>query len=198
MATASATTSVAGHRLDPSTIPLLVTLGLGVFAGALDLGVLSPALAGARDRLRRRRARAAVGLHALFARERREHPDHDEARRPQRTPADLHRVRRDLRRRFADRDRVGELSDVPDRARDPGVRRGRHLPGRDGRDRRPHPTRAARRRARARRRDVGRRRDRRPAVRRHRHALLVLALDLRRQRAAGDRRDRDGAHDACR
>jgi EmrB/QacA subfamily drug resistance transporter len=39
-----ATASVAGHRLDPSTIPLLVTLGLGVFAGALDLGVLSPAL----------------------------------------------------------------------------------------------------------------------------------------------------------
>jgi EmrB/QacA subfamily drug resistance transporter len=36
--------SVAGHKLDPSTIPLLVTLGLGVFAGALDLGVLSPAL----------------------------------------------------------------------------------------------------------------------------------------------------------
>jgi EmrB/QacA subfamily drug resistance transporter len=41
---ASTTTSVAGHRLDPTTIPLLVTLGLGVFAGALDLGVLSPAL----------------------------------------------------------------------------------------------------------------------------------------------------------
>ncbi len=40
----SATTSVAGHNLDPSTIPLLLTLGLGVFAGALDLGVLSPAL----------------------------------------------------------------------------------------------------------------------------------------------------------
>lgn len=39
-----ATASVAGHKLDPSTIPLLVTLGLGVFAGALDLGVLSPAL----------------------------------------------------------------------------------------------------------------------------------------------------------
>jgi EmrB/QacA subfamily drug resistance transporter len=38
------TTSLAGHRLDPATIPLLVTLGLGVFAGALDLGVLSPAL----------------------------------------------------------------------------------------------------------------------------------------------------------
>jgi EmrB/QacA subfamily drug resistance transporter len=36
--------TVAGHRLDPATIPLLVTLGLGVFAGALDLGVLSPAL----------------------------------------------------------------------------------------------------------------------------------------------------------
>lgn len=35
---------VAGHRLDRSTVPLLVTLGLGVFAGALDLGVLSPAL----------------------------------------------------------------------------------------------------------------------------------------------------------
>jgi EmrB/QacA subfamily drug resistance transporter len=38
------TANVAGHKLDPSTIPLLVTLGLGVFAGALDLGVLSPAL----------------------------------------------------------------------------------------------------------------------------------------------------------
>ena len=40
----TAATTVAGHRLDPSTIPLLITLGLGVFAGALDLGVLSPAL----------------------------------------------------------------------------------------------------------------------------------------------------------
>jgi MFS family permease len=37
-------TTLAGHRLDRSTVPLLVTLGLGVFAGALDLGVLSPAL----------------------------------------------------------------------------------------------------------------------------------------------------------
>ncbi len=37
-------TTVAGHKLDRSTVPLLVTLGLGVFAGALDLGVLSPAL----------------------------------------------------------------------------------------------------------------------------------------------------------
>jgi EmrB/QacA subfamily drug resistance transporter len=41
---APAEASVAGHRLDRSTLPLLVTLGLGVFAGALDLGVLSPAL----------------------------------------------------------------------------------------------------------------------------------------------------------
>jgi len=40
----STETTVAGHRLDRSTVPLLVTLGLGVFAGALDLGVLSPAL----------------------------------------------------------------------------------------------------------------------------------------------------------
>ena len=37
-------TDVAGHRIDRSVVPLLVTLGLGVFAGALDLGVLSPAL----------------------------------------------------------------------------------------------------------------------------------------------------------
>ena len=37
-------TTLAGHDLDRGTIPLLVTLGLGVFAGALDLGVLSPAL----------------------------------------------------------------------------------------------------------------------------------------------------------
>ena len=36
--------NVAGHTLDRRTVPLLVTLGLGVFAGALDLGVLSPAL----------------------------------------------------------------------------------------------------------------------------------------------------------
>ena len=36
--------SVAGHTFDRSNLPLLLTLGLGVFAGALDLGVLSPAL----------------------------------------------------------------------------------------------------------------------------------------------------------
>jgi EmrB/QacA subfamily drug resistance transporter len=35
---------LAGHDLDRSAFPLLLTLGLGVFAGALDLGVLSPAL----------------------------------------------------------------------------------------------------------------------------------------------------------
>src|ERR1700722_15651360 len=35
---------VAGHSFDRSHLPLLATLGLGVFAGALDLGVLSPAL----------------------------------------------------------------------------------------------------------------------------------------------------------
>ncbi|PZR58332.1 MAG: hypothetical protein DLM50_04270 [Candidatus Meridianibacter frigidus] len=37
-------TTVAGHELDRAALPLLLTLGLGVFAGALDLGVLSPAL----------------------------------------------------------------------------------------------------------------------------------------------------------
>jgi len=36
--------AVAGHTFDRSHLPLLLTLGLGVFAGALDLGVLSPAL----------------------------------------------------------------------------------------------------------------------------------------------------------
>ena len=51
--------ALAGHRLDPSTIPLLVTLGLGVFAGALDLGVLSPALPALGYRIRRR-ARASL------------------------------------------------------------------------------------------------------------------------------------------
>ncbi|MFY9779832.1 MAG: MFS transporter [Candidatus Baltobacteraceae bacterium] len=35
---------VAGHTFDRANLPLLLTLGLGVFAGALDLGVLSPAL----------------------------------------------------------------------------------------------------------------------------------------------------------
>jgi EmrB/QacA subfamily drug resistance transporter len=39
-----AAATVAGHEVDRSTVPLLITLGLGVFAGALDLGVLSPAL----------------------------------------------------------------------------------------------------------------------------------------------------------
>jgi EmrB/QacA subfamily drug resistance transporter len=38
------TTTVAGHKLDRPVVPLLVTLGLGVFLGALDLSVLSPAL----------------------------------------------------------------------------------------------------------------------------------------------------------
>jgi EmrB/QacA subfamily drug resistance transporter len=37
-------TTIAGHAVDRSYLPLLLTLGLGVFAGALDLGVLSPAL----------------------------------------------------------------------------------------------------------------------------------------------------------
>ena len=37
-------TALAGHQVDRSYLPLLLTLGLGVFAGALDLGVLSPAL----------------------------------------------------------------------------------------------------------------------------------------------------------
>lgn len=43
-ASTAARTTVAGHEVDPGTVPLLLTLGLGVFAGALDLGVLSPAL----------------------------------------------------------------------------------------------------------------------------------------------------------
>jgi MFS family permease len=42
--TAATPTSVAGHTFDRTHIPMLLTLGLGVFAGALDLGVLSPAL----------------------------------------------------------------------------------------------------------------------------------------------------------
>lgn len=37
-------TLIAGHPLARSSLPLLLTLGLGVFAGALDLGVLAPAL----------------------------------------------------------------------------------------------------------------------------------------------------------
>ncbi|MBC5798987.1 MAG: MFS transporter [Candidatus Eremiobacteraeota bacterium] len=41
---ASGETNVAGHRFDRAHGLLLLTLGLGVFAGALDLGVLSPAL----------------------------------------------------------------------------------------------------------------------------------------------------------
>jgi MFS family permease len=41
---ARAEANVAGHSFDRSHLPLLLTLGLGVFAGALDLGVLSPAL----------------------------------------------------------------------------------------------------------------------------------------------------------
>jgi len=42
--TATTPASVAGHTFDRSHLPLLLTLALGVFAGALDLGVLSPAL----------------------------------------------------------------------------------------------------------------------------------------------------------
>jgi EmrB/QacA subfamily drug resistance transporter len=42
--TVAAQTTLAGHELDRGTIPLMLTLGLGVFAGAFDLSVLSPAL----------------------------------------------------------------------------------------------------------------------------------------------------------
>jgi len=38
------TTTVAGHTLDRASLAMIATLALGVFAGALDLGVLSPAL----------------------------------------------------------------------------------------------------------------------------------------------------------
>lgn len=41
---ADAPKHVAGHTFDRSNLPLIATLGLGVFAGALDLGVISPAL----------------------------------------------------------------------------------------------------------------------------------------------------------
>lgn len=44
MTVSSPNVRVAGHTLDRSALALLLTLGLGVFAGALDLGVLSPAL----------------------------------------------------------------------------------------------------------------------------------------------------------
>jgi EmrB/QacA subfamily drug resistance transporter len=40
----AAPSRVAGHTFDRSHLPLLLTLALGVFAGALDLGVISPAL----------------------------------------------------------------------------------------------------------------------------------------------------------
>ena len=42
--TQPAPSRVAGHTFDRSHLPLLLTLALGVFAGALDLGVISPAL----------------------------------------------------------------------------------------------------------------------------------------------------------
>jgi EmrB/QacA subfamily drug resistance transporter len=41
---AAAERTVAGHAFDRTQVPFLVTLMLGVFAGAFDLGVLSPAL----------------------------------------------------------------------------------------------------------------------------------------------------------
>jgi EmrB/QacA subfamily drug resistance transporter len=41
---AQAAANVAGHSFERSQLPLLLTLALGVFAGALDLGVISPAL----------------------------------------------------------------------------------------------------------------------------------------------------------
>lgn len=44
MAEVTTTTTFAGHKLDRSVLPLLLTLGLGVFLGALDLSVLAPAL----------------------------------------------------------------------------------------------------------------------------------------------------------
>ncbi len=41
---AEATATIAGHKLNRSVLPLLLTLGLGVFLGALDVSVLAPAL----------------------------------------------------------------------------------------------------------------------------------------------------------
>lgn len=44
MASDATSTTFAGHKLDRSVLPLLLTLALGVFLGALDLSVLAPAL----------------------------------------------------------------------------------------------------------------------------------------------------------
>ena len=44
MAARAEPAAALGHQFDRSNLPLLLTLAFGVFAGALDLGVLSPAL----------------------------------------------------------------------------------------------------------------------------------------------------------
>ena len=141
--------------------------------------------AGAGPRLRRANQRSGVGLHALPARDGALDRAREHARRPLRTPAGLSRLHRAFRGRQHRRDRRAELRRLSAGARDPSARCRRNLSGRDRDDRRRRARGAARRRARDRRRDVGTRGGHRPELRRPRHALHLVALDICSERAAG-------------
>ena len=133
-----------------------------------------------------------MDIHALLTGHRAFHRDRQHARRPLRTPPDLSGVHRPLRTRQHHRDPSAELRHLSARARDSSARRGRHLSGRHRDDRRRGAARTARRGARHGRRHVGVGRGDRSRVRRLGHALHLVALDLRRQHSAGNRRFRDG------
>ena len=182
-----------GDRPDRLVNRLLWTLALGVFAGALDLGVLSPAL----PALGREFSVATGNLAWVFT---------------------LYLLVTVLSIALASTaaDRYGrrpvyvaclvlfavgsivaitapELRRLLGRTRDSGAGSRRHLSGRHRDDRRRRAGRAARSGARSRRRHVGVGRGYRAAVRRPDHALHLVAMDLRRQRSARSDRFGDGA-----
>ncbi len=94
-----ATTTFAGHKLDRSVVPLLLTLGLGVFLGALDLSVLSPALPAIGKEFGVATGDLVVGVHAVSAREHRRHRGDEHARGPLRPAPGVSRLRRNFSRR---------------------------------------------------------------------------------------------------
>ena len=189
--------TVAGHKLDRSTIPLLVTLGLGVFAGALDLGVLSPALP-ALGRAFGVGPAALAWVFTLYLLA-------NVASIPVMTKLADRNGRRPIYIACVAIFAIGSIVAISarnfhdlSRSRGPFQAAGaggifRSQPRRSPIASRPTPWRGAW----TCRRHLGACGDHRPQSRRRAHAPTFVALDFRRNIPLVDRRHRDGAHDAA-
>ena len=134
--------------------------------------------AGAPSRLRRGRPHPRLDLHDLCAVQPDRHAPDGETVRQDGTAHDLRARRRPLRSRLAGCRALAELRGAPDRPGHAGVRRRRHLPGRQRGDRRHFPARETRWRARPDRRCVRAGLPDRPDLGRRAAGAIRLAVAL--------------------